>query len=128
MLKPANKPMLVVGGGSGKTLAARSLFTPCASLSSLVKAVAEAAKNATSCDAVLLSPTGSSFGQFRNHQPRTESFCRAVKSIGRGVHGGIPKIQRDWLGDSDNAVGQRSRRREEFAAGFFEGKPRGEMN
>ncbi len=72
--------------------AAWSLFTPCTVASSLVEPVAEAAKNATFGDVVLLSPACSSFDQFRNYQHRGEVFCQAVKSIGWGVHGGTPNI------------------------------------
>jgi UDP-N-acetylmuramoylalanine--D-glutamate ligase len=69
-----------------------SVFTPCTTAHSLLEAVAEAAKNATSGDVVLLSPACSSWDQFRNHQHRGEVFCQAVKSIGRGVRGGHHNI------------------------------------
>jgi hypothetical protein len=69
-----------------------NLFTPCALARSLLEAVAEAAKNTTSGDVVLLALAGSSWGQLQNHQNRGEVFCRAVKSIGRGVRSGNPNI------------------------------------
>ena len=110
MLELENKQVLVIGlGGRSRAAGAflrRSgakvvgeriragggLFTSCTVASSLVEAVAEAAKNATSGDVVLLSPAGSSFDQFRDYQHCGEVICRAVKSIGRGVHGGPPNI------------------------------------
>ena len=67
-------------------------FTPCAAAGSLLEAVTEVAKNATSGDVVLLSPACSSWNQFQNHQNRGEVLCQALKSIGRGVHGGTPNI------------------------------------
>src|ERR1035437_666080 len=69
-----------------------SSFTPCTVASSLLEAVAEAAKNATSGDVVLRALACSSRDQFQNHQHRGEIFCQAVKSIGRGVRGGTPNI------------------------------------
>jgi len=72
--------------------AAWSHFTTCTVAGSLLETVAEAAKNATSGDVVLLAPACSSWDQFRNHQQRGEVFCQAVKSIGRGVRGGTPNI------------------------------------
>ena len=78
---------------TGKRMqAARSLFTPCTATSSLLEAVAEAAKNATSGDVVLLAPAYSSWDQFQNHQYRSEVLCQAVRSIGRGLGGGTPNI------------------------------------
>jgi UDP-N-acetylmuramoylalanine--D-glutamate ligase len=61
-----------------------SLFTPCMLAASLLEAVAEAARNATPGDVILLSPACSGLDQFRNHQHRGQVFCEAVKSIGRG--------------------------------------------
>jgi UDP-N-acetylmuramoylalanine--D-glutamate ligase len=86
------KGALLVGEASERIRAAWASFTPCAVPGSLLEAVAETAKNATSGDVVLLSPARSSWDQFRNHQHRSEVFCQAVKSIGRGVHGGTPNI------------------------------------
>jgi UDP-N-acetylmuramoylalanine--D-glutamate ligase len=86
------KRVFLVGESSERMHAAWSVFTPCTVADSLLEAVAEAAKNATSGDVVLLSPACSSWDQFRNHQHRGEVFCQAVKSIGRGVHGGTPNI------------------------------------
>jgi UDP-N-acetylmuramoylalanine--D-glutamate ligase len=86
------KGAFLVGDASERIHAAWDSFTPCAVPGSLLEAVAEAAKNATSGDVVLLSPARSSWDQFQNHQHRGEVFCQAVKSIGRGVHGGTPNI------------------------------------
>ena len=85
LLSKRVKRAFLVGEASERIRAAWSLFTPCAVADSLLEAVAEAAKNATSGDVVLLSPACSSWDQFRNHQHRGEVFCQAVKSIGRGV-------------------------------------------
>jgi len=86
------KRAFLVGEASQRIRAAWNLFTPCTVADSLLEAVAEAAKNATSGDVVLLAPACSSWDQFRNHQHRGEVFCQAVKSIGRGVRGGTPNI------------------------------------
>jgi UDP-N-acetylmuramoylalanine--D-glutamate ligase len=82
----------LIGQASEKIRSAWNLFTPCTLTGSLLQTVTEAAKNATSGDAVLLSPACSSFDQFRHYHHRGEVFCQAVKSIGRGVHGGTPNI------------------------------------
>ncbi len=58
----------------------------------VARSSAEAARNATSGDVVLLALACSSWDQFQNHQYRGEVFCQAVKSIGRGVRGGTPNI------------------------------------
>jgi UDP-N-acetylmuramoylalanine--D-glutamate ligase len=94
LLSKRVKRAFLVGEASERMRAAWSVFTPCAVADSLLEAVAEAAKNATSGDVVLLSPACSSWDQFRNHQHRGEVFCQAVKSIGRGVQGGTPNIDR----------------------------------
>ncbi|HOX58285.1 MAG TPA: Mur ligase family protein [Candidatus Paceibacterota bacterium] len=86
------KHAFLVGETSKRLYAAWSVFTPCTISSSLLEAVAEAARNAVSGDVVLLSPACSNCDQFRNHQHRGEVFCQAVKSIGRGVPGGTPNI------------------------------------
>jgi UDP-N-acetylmuramoylalanine--D-glutamate ligase len=78
------KGAFVIGEMSQKIRLAWSLFTPCMPATSLLEAVAEAARNATSGDVVLLSPAGSGLDQFRNYQHRGQVFCDAVKSIGRG--------------------------------------------
>ena len=83
---------MLEGEAAEKIRAAWSLFTPCTLSSSLLEAVSEAPRHATSGDVVLLSPACSSWDQFRNHQHRGEVFCQAVKSIGRGVRGGTPNI------------------------------------
>jgi UDP-N-acetylmuramoylalanine--D-glutamate ligase len=83
---------LLVGEASERMRSAWGLFTPCTVSDSLVEAVSEAAKNATSGDVVLLAPACASGDQFQNHQYCGEVFCQAVKSIGRGVLDGTPNI------------------------------------
>ncbi len=78
------KGAVLIGKASQKIRSAWSLFTPCATAPSLLEAVAEAARNATSGDVILLSPACSGLDQFRNHQHRGQVFYEAVKSIGRG--------------------------------------------
>jgi UDP-N-acetylmuramoylalanine--D-glutamate ligase len=75
------------GEAGEKIRAAWSLFTPCKVFESLVEAVTEAAKLASSGDVVLFSPACSSLDQFRNYQQRGERFCETVKSISRGAAG-----------------------------------------
>ena len=88
------KRAFLLGEASARMHAAWRVFTPCTLAGSLVEAVAEAAKNATAGDVVLLSPACSGWDQFRNHEHRGEVFCQAVKSIGRGVRGDTPNIGR----------------------------------
>jgi UDP-N-acetylmuramoylalanine--D-glutamate ligase len=85
LLSKKVKHAFVLGGAAEKIRSAWSLFTPCTVLDSLVEAVSEVARRAASGDVVLFSPACSSLGQFRNYQERGEAFCRAVKSIGRGL-------------------------------------------
>ena len=92
LLSQRVKRAFLLGESSKRMHDAWSVFTPCTTAHSLLEAVAEAAKNATSGDVVLLSPACSSWDQFRNHQHRDEVFCQAVKSIGRGVRGSTPNI------------------------------------
>ncbi len=92
LLSKRVKGAFLVGEARKRICAAWHLFTSCTVTGSLLEAVTEAAKNATSGDVVLLSPACSSWDQFRNHQHRGEVFCQAVKSIGRGVRGDTPKI------------------------------------
>jgi len=92
LLSKRVKRAFLLGEASERIHAAWNLFTPCTVAGSLLEAVAEAAKNATSGDVVLLAPACSSWDQFRNHQHRGEVFCQAVKSIGRGVRSGTPNI------------------------------------
>lgn len=68
----------LVGEASERIHAARCAFTPCTVAGSLLEAVVEAAKNATSGDVVLLSLAYSSWDQFQNHQHRGEVFCQTV--------------------------------------------------
>ena len=86
------KRAFLVGEATEKIRAAWSLFTPCTVADSLLEAVTEAARNASSGDVVLLSPACSSLDQFRNYQERGEVFCQAVKSIGRGAPAGNPNM------------------------------------
>ncbi len=92
LLSERVKHAFLVGEAGQRMRSAWSIFTPCTVASSLLEAVAEAAKNATSGDVVLLSPACSSWDQFRNHQHRGEVFCQAVKSIGSGVREGAHNI------------------------------------
>jgi UDP-N-acetylmuramoylalanine-D-glutamate ligase len=119
------KRAFLVGESSGRMRKAWSVFTPCTIANSLLKAVAEATKNVTSGGVVLLSPACSSWDQFRNHQHRGEVFCQAVKSIGRGVHGGTPNIG----GKNSGCVAlKRSETHKNFAWGFCEEEPRSKAN
>jgi UDP-N-acetylmuramoylalanine--D-glutamate ligase len=86
------KGAFLIGEAREKIRAAWSLFTPCTLADSLLEAVTEAAKNATSGDAVLLSPACSSLDQFQSDQQRGEWFCRAVESISRGAAARHPNI------------------------------------
>ena len=79
------KQAFVLGAASEKIRSAWSLFTSCKICGSLIEAVTEAAKNASSGDVVLFSPACSSLDQFKNYQQRGEEFCRIVKSISRGA-------------------------------------------
>ena len=119
------KRVFLVGEFSGRTLLARSVFTPCTAAESLLEAMAEAAKIATSGDVVLLSPAYSSWDQFRNHQHRGEVFCQAVKSMGRGMHGSTPSIRRK---NSACAAWKRSETHKNFAWGFVEEEPCSKAN
>ena len=76
-LRETRSPGLAAAGSKG-------LFPPCMLAPSLLEAVAEAARNATSGDVALLSPTRSGLDQFRNYQHRDQGFRGAVKSIGSG--------------------------------------------
>lgn len=92
LLSRCVKRAFLTGAAGEKIRAAWSLFTPCTIATSLLEAVSDAAKDATSGDVVLLSPACSSLDEFRNYQHRGEVFCQAVKSIGRGADGGDPNI------------------------------------
>jgi UDP-N-acetylmuramoylalanine--D-glutamate ligase len=78
------KGAFLIGEEAQAIRSAWSLFTPCMLAASLLEAVVEAARNATSGDVILLSPACSGLDQFRNYQHRGRVFCEAVKSIGRG--------------------------------------------
>jgi hypothetical protein len=123
-------PACDAGCSSGRTSCMRtgpvrgtcSTFTPCGRIVSLLES---GPKNATSGGVVLLSPARSSWHQFRNHQHRQEVLGQAAKSIGSGVRGDTPNI------NGETAIArQRSQitEHEDFAPGFFEGKPRSEAN
>jgi UDP-N-acetylmuramoylalanine--D-glutamate ligase len=92
LLSKRVKGAFLIGEAGQRIRDAWSLFTPCTLAGSLLEAVAEAARSATSGDVVLLAPACASWDQFQDHQHRGEVFCRAVKSICRGVHGGTPNI------------------------------------
>jgi UDP-N-acetylmuramoylalanine--D-glutamate ligase len=78
------KGAFLLGAAGQKIRSAWTLFTPCMLVASLLEAIVEAARNATSGDVVLLSPACSGLDQFRNYQHRGQVFCEAVKSIGSG--------------------------------------------
>ncbi len=78
------KGAFLFGETREKIRAAWSLFTPCTTVSTLLEAVAEAAKLARPGDVVLLSPACSSFDQFRNYQHRGEVFRDVVKKLTSG--------------------------------------------
>ncbi len=86
MLSKRVKQAFVIGAASEKIRSAWSLFTTCKNCGSLIEAVTEAAKNASSGDVVLFSPACSSLDQFKNYQQRGEEFYRIVKSISRGAN------------------------------------------
>lgn len=86
------KGAFLFGEGREKLQAAWGLFTPCTAVSSLLEAVAEAAKRATCGDVVLLSPACSCFDQFRDYQHRGDTFCSAVKSICGGAEAAHPNM------------------------------------
>src|SRR6266853_2382261 len=92
LLSERVKHAFLIGESREKIRAAWSLFTPCKLADSLLEAITEAASSATSGDVVLLSPACSSFDLFRNYQHRGEAFCKAVKSIGRGLPIGNPHM------------------------------------
>jgi len=92
LLSKRVKHALLVGAAGKRIHAAWSVFTSCTVAGSLLEAVTEAARNATSGDVVLLSPACSSWDQFRNHQHRGEVFCQAVRSICRGMQHANPKV------------------------------------
>lgn len=79
------KQAFIIGDASEKIRSAWSLFTSCKICGSLVEAVTEAAKNASSGDVVLFSPACSGLDQIKSYQQIGEEFCRKVKSISRGM-------------------------------------------
>ncbi len=92
LLSKRAKRAFLFGPAAEKIRAAWGLFTPCTVSDSLVEAVLEAAKNASSGDVVLLSPACSSPDQFRDYAGVGELFCGTVKSIDRGARTGTPNI------------------------------------
>ena len=120
------KRAFLLGETREKIRAAWSLFTPCTVVDSLLEAVSSAFENAVSGDVVLLSPACSSFDMFQNYQHRGEVFRHAVLQMTRtpgrtalvpgfGAPGGDPASFRSDQPSDPPA---------NFAAGFFEGKPR----
>ncbi len=93
LLSRCVKRAFLTGKAGEKIRAAWSLFTPCTMANSLLEAVTDAAKDATSGDVVLLSPACSSLDEFRNYQQSGEVFCQTVKSIGRGAGDGTPNMR-----------------------------------
>jgi len=90
LLSQRVKGAFLMGKVAQKIRSAWGLFTPCMLANSLLEAVAEAARNATSGDVILFSPACSGLDQFRNYQHRGQMFCEAVKSIGRGLVSSSP--------------------------------------
>lgn len=86
------KGVFLIGEAREKIRSAWSLFTPCTLADSLLEAVSDAAKNASTGDVVLLSPACSSLDQFQSYQQRGEKFYAAVKSISGGGHVCDPNI------------------------------------
>jgi len=79
------KQAFIIGDAAEKIRSAWSLFTSCKICGSLLEAVSDAAKSASSGDVVLFSPACSSLDQFKNYQQRGEEFCKIAKSISRGA-------------------------------------------
>jgi UDP-N-acetylmuramoylalanine--D-glutamate ligase len=88
LLSQRVKGAFLIGETREKIRAAWSLFTPCVLADSLLEAIAEAARRATSGEVVLLSPACSSFDQFRNYQHRGDAFREAVQSLEKSVAAG----------------------------------------
>ncbi|HMJ89436.1 MAG TPA: UDP-N-acetylmuramoyl-L-alanine--D-glutamate ligase [Candidatus Acidoferrum sp.] len=88
------KGAFLFGETREKIRGAWSLFTPCATVSTLLEALAEAVKLAKPGDVVLLSPACSSFDQFRNYQHRGDMFREAVKKLGKGNSSAATKVVR----------------------------------
>lgn len=81
LLSQRVKGALLIGETRERIRAAWSLFTPCTLADSLGEAVAEAARQASLGDVVLLSPACSSFDQFQNYQHRGDVFRQAVRDL-----------------------------------------------
>jgi UDP-N-acetylmuramoylalanine--D-glutamate ligase len=75
------KGAFLIGEAREKIRAAWSLFTPCTLADSLLEAVSESVKIASTGDVVLLSPACSSFDQFQNYQQRGEKFVQIVNQL-----------------------------------------------
>jgi len=86
------KGVFLIGEEAENLRAAWGLFTPCTPKGSLLEAVAEAVRNASEGDVVLLSPACSSFDQFRDYQHRGEDFCQVVKTTYGGAVDANPKM------------------------------------
>ena len=88
LLSQRVKGAFLIGETREKIRAAWSLFTSCTLMDSLLEAIAEAARRATSGEVVLLSPACSSFDQFRNYQHRGDVFREAVRNLERSAAAG----------------------------------------
>jgi UDP-N-acetylmuramoylalanine--D-glutamate ligase len=95
------KGAFLFGETREKIRAAWSLFTPCATVSTLLEALTEAAKRAESGDVVLLSPACSSFDQFRNYQHRGDVFRQGVAQLRKRTDPVSPaqKVRRENRGE-----------------------------
>jgi UDP-N-acetylmuramoylalanine--D-glutamate ligase len=77
------KRAFLLGETREKIHAAWGLFTPCATVDSLLEAVTVAAQDAVPGDVVLLSPACSSFDMFQDYRHRGEVFREAVQAWAR---------------------------------------------
>src|SRR6185369_2340934 len=102
----------------------RLLFTPCKLAFSLLEAMAEAARNATSGDVILLSPACSGFDQFRKiSASKPKNLCN--DEINRlGCRGAKPQYAR-CFGARLAINFCRSMKFKNLLRDFFEEKPRG---
>jgi hypothetical protein len=89
MLKLLHKLILRIWDRFGVV---RSAFAPCMVSDSLLEAVTDTAKNATSGDVGLARTGWFELETVSNHQYHSAVHCRETKSIGWGVSNGNPNI------------------------------------
>jgi hypothetical protein len=107
-----------------KIPSARGLFTPCMLASSLLEAMAEAARNATSGDVILLSPACSGFDQFRKISVSKPKNLWGGEINMLGCCGAKPQYAR-CFGARLRIDSCRSIKFKNLLRDFFEEKPRG---